>query len=86
MSSVFAADVAADERARRRATDLEAAGEPVVLEQLEREIRDRDHHDATRATSPLKPAEDATIIDTTDMTAEEAVDTIVTLVNRAFGL
>jgi cytidylate kinase len=74
------------ERARRRANDLEATGESVDLEQLEQEIRARDQHDATRTTSPLRPAEDATILDTTDMTAEEAVDAIVTLANRAFGL
>ena len=72
------------ERARRRAADLEAAGEAVDLDQLEREIVERDRGDATRKTSPLKPADDAVILDTTEMTVDESVEAIVALAQRSF--
>lgn len=66
------------ERARRRAVDLEAAGEPVDLEALAAEIAERDERDANRAVSPLRPAADAIRIDTTGRTPDELVEEALT--------
>lgn len=58
-------------RARRRYDELTARGERVSLEEIERNIRERDHADQTRAISPLRRAEDALVLDTSHMTPEE---------------
>ena len=55
----------AEERARRRHEQLSAQGEPASLSRIYREIVDRDTRDASRKASPLKPADDAYVIDTT---------------------
>lgn len=71
------------ERARRRAVELEAAGETVDLEALAAEIAERDERDANRAVSPLKPADDALVIDTTGRDPEALVaDLVALLVHR----
>jgi cytidylate kinase len=62
-----------EERARRRHKQLIEKGISVTLDSLLREIRDRDARDAGRAAAPLKPADDALILDTTDMTISAAV-------------
>ena len=71
----------AAERARRRARQDEAAG--LTLEEIERQLRSRDHTDSTRAASPLRPADDAVIIDTTILTAEQVVAIVLGLVAEA---
>ena len=65
-------------RAQRRALDAEAGGRPV--EEIAAALAERDEADSTRATSPLRPAADATIIDTGDLSIEAVVTTIVDLV------
>lgn len=55
----------AAERARRRAAELVARGEPADVAEITREIEERDRRDATRAHSPLRPAADAIRVDTT---------------------
>ncbi|MCL6609920.1 MAG: (d)CMP kinase [Peptococcaceae bacterium] len=67
----------ARERAARRARDLEKMGYPVDLEKLAEEIETRDCLDSSREVNPLRPAEDAEIIDCTGMTAQEVIDLIV---------
>lgn len=62
-------------RATRRAGDSEAAGKSV--NEIAAEIAARDHADSTREASPLRPAVDALIIDTSDLTISEVVDEIV---------
>ena len=62
-------------RATRRAGDSEAAGKSV--NEIAAEIAARDHADSTREASPLRPAVDAHIIDTSDLTISEVVDEIV---------
>ncbi|HEY0980710.1 MULTISPECIES: (d)CMP kinase [unclassified Schlesneria] len=57
-----------EERARRRLRELEEKGEQVSLEELLEQQSLRDYRDETRACSPLQPAPNAIIIDTTDMT------------------
>ncbi len=67
----------ARERAARRSRDLEKMGYPVDLEKLTEEIESRDYLDSSREINPLRPAEDAEIIDCTGMTAGEVIDLIV---------
>jgi cytidylate kinase len=64
-------------RAERRLKELRAKGVAADLEELQREIADRDRRDSTRLVSPLRKAADAVEIDTSDMTIEEQVDEVV---------
>lgn len=59
-------------RAARRAGDPESAGRSV--EEIAEELRARDHADSTRATSPLRPAGDAVVIDTDELSEEEVIE------------
>lgn len=58
-------------RAERRYKELIAKGEEVSLAEIERNIRERDHQDETRAVSPLRRAADAVVLDNSGMTVEE---------------
>ncbi len=71
----------AAERARRRARDPESAGQTVA--DIERGLRARDEADSTREASPLRPAEDAVTIDTTNLRVEEVVAVVLGLVAEA---
>ena len=62
------------ERARRRQAELQTKGENESLEQIQKAIEGRDKSDESRAVGPLKPAEDAIIVDTTNMSIEQVVD------------
>ena len=62
------------ERARRRALELRARGETVDEAALAAEIAARDRRDQSRATAPLRPADDAVVVDTTTLTLEEVVE------------
>lgn len=74
-----------EERARRRARELEASGVPVDLEELRRSIAERDRRDSTRAVAPLKRPEDAVDVDTTGTTLEGQIERIVRIVREAGG-
>lgn len=63
-------------RAKRRLMQLEAKGEEASLEQLKKEISERDKRDMEREHAPLRQAEDAVVIDTSSMTIDEVVDAI----------
>lgn len=63
-------------RARRRFLELQERGEDCQLAEIERDIQERDHRDMTREIAPLKQAEDALLIDSSDMTIEEVVASI----------
>lgn len=65
-------------RARRRAGDAEAAG--ATLEELVAQMERRDHLDSSRSTSPLRPADDAVLIDTSGLGVAEVVGQILDLV------
>ena len=69
-------------RATRRLAELQAYGADVTFETVLHEIRQRDERDRTRAFAPLVPAADATVIDTSEMTAEEAIAAAIRLVVR----
>jgi len=64
------------ERARRRQAELLAKGISENLEQIQKAIEQRDKSDESRAVGPLKPAEDAIIVDTTNMSIEQVVETL----------
>jgi CMP/dCMP kinase len=61
------------ERARRRHQELLDRGEAADREAIEAAMAERDRYDSSRALAPLRPAEDARILDTTDLTADEAL-------------
>lgn len=65
------------ERARRRQAELADKGESKSVEEIQKAIEERDKSDQTRTVGPLKPAEDAIIIDTTDLSIEEVVEKIL---------
>ncbi len=73
------------ERAKRRYTEDEARGITTSLEQLEKEISDRDRADSERIESPLRQADDAIYIDTTSKTIEEVADEISKLAEGRLG-
>jgi len=66
-------DASIEERARRRARELKEKGEDVEFDKVLEEVKKRDLQDSNRAHSPLRRAEDAIYIDTTDMGIEEVV-------------
>ena len=67
----------AGERARRRYLQLKDKGETVTLTSLLEEIRARDERDTNRSIAPLKPADDAIILDSTTMTIEQVLERIL---------
>ena len=66
-------------RARRRCEELREKGILCDLAEIERDIRERDERDMTRETAPLRQAEDAVLIDSSDLTIEEVTAAIVKL-------
>ena len=73
----------ASERAKRRYLEQKERGVESNLAQIERDIIARDEQDMNREIAPLKQAEDAIYLDTSDMTIEEVVTKIVSLVQKA---
>ena len=69
------------ERAERRHKENRSKGIFSDLEQLKKDIAERDYKDSTRDTSPLKQAEDAVRIDTTNLSIEEVVEKIKSLIS-----
>lgn len=69
-----------EERAKRRASELERRGLSVDLEELKEQIRRRDHLDSTRDNSPLRRADDALEIDTTSLNVAEVVQKLLGLI------
>jgi cytidylate kinase len=77
-------DAAAEERARRRASDAaHAGGNALGLQEIASELAARDRLDTTRATSPLVAAPDAHVIDTTSLPIDAVVARVLELVRRA---
>jgi CMP/dCMP kinase len=61
-------------RAERRAGELRAAGETVDIAELARDLAIRDKRDAERSDAPLKPADDAILLDTSELSIDEAFE------------
>ncbi|EHT6218581.1 (d)CMP kinase [Staphylococcus pseudintermedius] len=70
-----------EERAERRYKDNQERGIESSIEQLKKDIAERDAYDMNREISPLKKAEDAIEIDTTGLSIEQVTDQILSLVN-----
>jgi len=68
-----------DARARRRFLEQQAKGMAMTLEEVAVDIARRDHADSTRAEAPLKKAEDAVELDSSDLSLDQVVDRIVAL-------
>lgn len=68
-------------RAKRRFEELKAKGEICDIAAIEQDIITRDHQDMTREISPLKQAEDAILVDSSDMSIEEVKDKIIAIVH-----
>ena len=66
-------------RARRRYDELQEKGVPCDLEEIKANIRERDERDMTRETAPLRQADDAVLIDSSDMTIPEVTAAIAEL-------
>lgn len=75
----------AAERARRRLHQEGRAGDQARLRALTETLAERDRRDERRAVAPLKPAEDAIRLDTTDLTLTEQVDRIVAMARKVFA-
>ncbi|MCL6515586.1 (d)CMP kinase [Alicyclobacillus sp.] len=71
-----------EERARRRQKEFTDKGFDVTLQDMREAIAERDARDSTRAIAPLKPAEDAHLIDSTGRSVDEVVEEILRLVER----
>ena len=71
-----------EERARRRYAEMVAKGQQIDLQQLQADIAERDKQDSERAISPLRQAEDALLLDTSDMGISEVTDRILQLVQE----
>ena len=66
-----------EERARRRHAEFVARGEAIALEAVLDDLRTRDAHDAARAIAPMRPADDALVVDTTGVDLDRVVDGLV---------
>ncbi|MCI5545936.1 MAG: (d)CMP kinase [Clostridiales bacterium] len=75
----------AEVRAQRRYLELEGRGEKVDLDTLLAEIKQRDYNDAHRAVSPMVPAADAILLDSSDMTEAEVISHVVALARERMG-
>lgn len=69
-------------RALRRYQELIDKGQACILEEIEKDIEDRDHRDMHREIAPLKVADDAVVIDSSEMNIEEVTDAIIHLVRE----
>jgi len=76
----FIADI--EERVRRRCHDMIEQGEKVDFDTLLTDIKSRDRLDSTRKASPLKKAEDAITIDTSNLTIDEQVEKVLSLISK----
>ncbi|MFO0879208.1 MAG: (d)CMP kinase [Gemmataceae bacterium] len=76
----FFLTASAEVRAQRRARDLEARGISFDLDQLRRDQEERDTRDANRALAPMRPALDALLLDTSDLTLDEVLARMLAVV------
>ena len=70
-------------RAKRRYEELKAKGKEISYEQVYTEMVERDKNDSTRDIAPCVPADDAILLDNSDMTAEETTQAVIDIINKA---
>ena len=75
-----------EERARRRMLDYERKGTPKPYEEVLQEAKERDYRDSHRETAPLRQAEDAVLLDTSNLTFQESLEALLRLVWERTGL
>ena len=68
-------------RAKRRYYENVEKGIPCTMEEIEEDVRRRDYIDSHRDFAPLKQAEDAICLDTSDMTIDEVVEAVIKIIN-----
>ena len=73
-------------RAVRRGKELGIAGDTGALARLTDEVAERDRRDSQREHSPLKPADNAVVLDTSNLTFDAQVNEIINLAGERFGL
>ena len=73
-------------RARRRYLELMEKTGSADLGEIEAQIRERDERDMNRPISPLKQAEDAVLVDTSDLTIEEVAEKIIAIIDEKIGI
>ena len=78
----FFLTASADERARRRFLELQSLGIETTIEEVKQNLIERDRIDSEREISPLKQAEDAILIDNTNLYKEETIDLILSYIKK----
>lgn len=78
-------DASAEERAHRRLKQLESRGVKANFDAIYREIAERDHRDRNRPVAPLRPAEDALVLDSTELSIDEVVNRAASFVEEKLG-
>ena len=78
-------DATPEERARRRVLQNEEKGIKTSYKEVLENIKDRDKRDSNRKVAPLKKAEDAIYIDSSNMTIGEVVDNVITIINDKYN-
>ncbi len=79
-------DASVEIRARRRMEELQQGGGDAIYAAVLADLKERDARDRNRADAPLKPADDAELLDTTDLGIEEALERALAIVQRKTGL
>lgn len=72
-------------RARRREKELRERGTPRPFEQVLAEMKERDYNDTHRATAPLRPAEDAVVVDTGELNFQESFERLLEIIRERVG-
>ena len=73
-------------RAKRRLLELQAQNRAATYEEVLRDIKERDYRDSHRKAAPLRQADDAVLLDTSELSLEESVDAILNLIRKKTGL
>jgi cytidylate kinase len=71
---------AVEERARRRVKELQARGQPAIYQAVLEDLKQRDARDSQRAVAPLKPADDAFLLDTSALDADQALAAALSII------
>ena len=76
----------AEDRAQRRYLELQEKGVNTSYDEVLRDMKERDHNDATRAAAPLKAADEAILVDTSGNTLEQSVALLKETILNALGV
>ena len=73
-------------RAKRLLLELQAQNRTLTFEEVLQDIKERDYRDSHRKTAPLRRADDAVLLDTSELSLQESVDAILNLIRKKTGL